>query len=232
MNKKEYNPNEEAVEEINTDYEHYQEEQEFEKDSKSNDEIMREKVNGIIEEINEVDRKEIRKKTIKTILLIIAIIIEIIVIILILNNRKKENTNNYKMTLVCTNNNSQISSDYTIKMETTYYFDQNDKVAKTSSAAIYAFNDLNSYNKFIEENKIEELNFKGVERKTAKDEIKHIYKAVTIYDYDLLKKNKKVTFKNNIFTFKLPGDTEETTLMIQGYDDVLETNKILDFTCE
>ena len=225
---KNYEPEKESVNEIITDYEHYQEEKEFEKNSKSNEEIMKEKVSGIIDDLNEVNYKQDKRDRKKAIILLIAILIEVVVVVFILTSKKIKEE--YKMIVKCTNNESELYADYSMKMINKYYFNDYDKVVKTENEILYAYNNREAFNKHVLEKDI--TNFKGYKKQSVKDKDNLIYKTVITYDYKKLKDNSKVSLNKGSLTFTIPSDKEETVITVQNYDDVIETNKIMGFTCE
>lgn len=240
MNKEEntnYDPNKELDTEIITNYEsssekeHYETNKEVEKQIKNNEEVMKEKVNYIIEDLNDINRKDEKRSKKRALWFLLVVLIEIIIVLLIIISRKKPVEN--MMTLRCTNNEDQVFETYTIRMTNIYYFNKNKEVTKTENEVLYSYNDKTTYDEniknFSSENKI---NFKGYNKQSAKDDQNYIYKTVTTYDYPQLKNNKKVKFKDNIYTFTLPGTSEETSIIVQNYDEVLETNELMGFTCE
>lgn len=208
----------------------YETNKEIGKNIKSNEEVMKEKVDNIMNDLNDVDQKETKRKRKKTLFFIFAIILEVLVIAYILYERKPKQE--YNMTLKCTNNESELNKDYSMKMTNTYYFNKDREVVKTSNEILYAYNDQDSYNKFINTVNEPEVNFKGYKKQSVKDDKNYIYKSVTTYTYSELKKNKEVKYKDNLFTFKLPNNQEEISIIVQNYDEVANTNNMMNFTCE
>lgn len=202
------------------------------KNSNSNE--SQTKVDEVIEDLSDQDEKkntiQKQKRRRKNIFLIIGILIEVLVIsFLVYMTFIKEK---YSKTLICTSD-QQPSDNYSITMKNIYYFDKNDKVAKTENNVIYIFNDKNNYedykNNYVSSN-IE--NYKGIKQTTLFDDKNYAYQNKTIYTYSKLKKNKNVTFKDNIFTVKVDKREEPITIYIESYNDVLSNNDKLGFTCE
>lgn len=205
------------------------------KDVKSNDVIMKEKVNEILKDLDSSDVVYKRKKRNKTIFYIIGIIIEIIVIILIIRTRyvKNEISDEYKMSVKCSNTTTNSLSDSSIKMTNTYYFNDDDKVVKTENEVLYAFNNQESYNRFKSDYISTDIkDYKGLNQQSIFDDNNYIFKTQTIYTYSELKKNKKVSYKNNVFTLDIPNRTEPIVIAVEDYDTVLNTNENMGFICE
>lgn len=223
-------PNNEGTNNIIQENKNYENNKEIGKDIQSNEDVIKAKVENIVNDLNEINQKEDKRKRKKTIIFTIAIILEALIIAYILYNKKSNNEDN--LILRCTNNESELNTNYSMKMTNIYYFNKDREVVKTSNEILYAYNDQDSYNKFISTLNETETNFKGYTKQSAKDDKNYIYKTVTTYTYSELKKNKEVKYKDKVFTFKLPNSQEETSILVQNYDDVVDTNNMMNFTCE
>lgn len=79
--------NEDIVEEEIVKKNNYETEKQVEKDIKSNEEVMKEKIHNILTDLEEVDKREKNKERRKKLFWTISFIIEIIIIILIIKSR-------------------------------------------------------------------------------------------------------------------------------------------------
>lgn len=209
--------------------------EEIENDIKYNNLKMKEKANELIKGLEEQDnireKKQKKKKNKKNILLIIGIIIEIIIIAFLCYIKFFKET--YKTTLTCTNTTTDSSNKYTITTNNVYYFDKNDNVAKTENSIIYIFNDKTSYDNYKEKYVDTNIkNYKGINQIDIFDDQNYAHENKTTYIYNQLKKNKNVTFKDNLITANIEGRKEPITIYIESYDSVLKTNEEIGFTCE
>ena len=75
--------NEGIMEEITN----YDTEKQVEKDIKSNEDVMKEKIHNILEDLNDIDKLEKKKEIKKKLVWSIILIVEIVVIILIIKSR-------------------------------------------------------------------------------------------------------------------------------------------------
>lgn len=180
------------------------------------------------------EEKEEKKKKKKNLIFSIGIIIEVLIISSLLYTRyfNKKNDDKYSNELTCTNTIESNNQKYSTTTNNVYYFDSNDKVAKTVNSIIYIFNNKKDYedykNNFVDNKK----EFKGYKEENIFDDFNYAYENRITYVYSVLKDNKKVTFKNNMFTFKLPNETNDTTIYVDTYDNVVEQNKKVGIVCE
>jgi len=79
--------NEDIVEEEIVKKNNYETEKQVEKDIKSNEDVMKEKIHNILTDLEEVDKREKNKERRKKLFWTISFIIEIIIIILIIKSR-------------------------------------------------------------------------------------------------------------------------------------------------
>ncbi len=79
--------NEDIVEEEIVKKNNYETEKQVEKDIKSNEDVMKEKIHNILTDLEEVDKREKYKERRKKLFWTISFIIEIIIIILIIKSR-------------------------------------------------------------------------------------------------------------------------------------------------
>ena len=79
--------NEDIVEEEIVKKNNYETEKQVEKDIKSNEDVMKEKIHNILTDLEEVDKREKYKEQRKKLFWTISFIIEIIIIILIIKSR-------------------------------------------------------------------------------------------------------------------------------------------------
>lgn len=79
--------NEDIVEEEIIKKNNYETEKQVEKDIKSNEDVMKEKIHNILTDLEEVDKREKYKERRKKLFWTISFIIEIIIIILIIKSR-------------------------------------------------------------------------------------------------------------------------------------------------
>ncbi len=79
--------NEDIVEEEIIKKNNYETEKQVEKDIKSNEDVMKEKIHNILTDLEEVDKREKNKERRKKLFWTISFIIEIIIIILIIKSR-------------------------------------------------------------------------------------------------------------------------------------------------
>lgn len=79
--------NEDIVDEETVKKNNYETEKQIEKDIKSNEEVMKEKIHNILTDLEEVDKREKYKERRKKLFWTISFIIEIIIIILIIKSR-------------------------------------------------------------------------------------------------------------------------------------------------
>lgn len=79
--------NEDIVEEEIVKKNNYETEKKVEKDIKSNEDVMKEKIHNILTDLEEVDKREKNKERRKKLFWTISFIIEIIIIILIIKSR-------------------------------------------------------------------------------------------------------------------------------------------------
>lgn len=204
------------------------------KDVKSNESIMKEKVDEILKDFDKNDVIYKRKRRNKTIFYIIGIIIEIIIIVLIVKNRyvNKETSNEYT-SVKCSNTTENIAINASITMNNTYYFNKDNKVNKTENEIVYIFNDKESYERYKSDYVSTDINnFTGLNQQTIFDDNNYVFKSQTIYDYSELKKNKNVSINGDILTLNIPDRTDPVVISIEDYDTVLDTNQNMNFICE
>lgn len=79
--------NEGIIEEEIIQKNNYETEKQIEKDIKSNEDVMKEKIHNILTDLEEVDKREKYKERRKKLFWTISFIIEIIIIILIIKSR-------------------------------------------------------------------------------------------------------------------------------------------------
>ena len=230
---------EEAVEKIEIEEDELQDNQiindEFQNDIKYNNVKIKEKTQKMIKEFEEADDlrliKQRKKRRRKNILLIIGIILELGIIVYLFYIKFYKET--YYKTLTCTNSATNQSNNYTITMNNVYYFDKNDKVAKTENSVIYIFNDKTSYEKYKTDYIDTNIkNYQGIEQIDIFDDQNYAYENKTTYTYSKLKKNKNVTINNNLLTAKIENKKEPITIYIEDYNSVLNTNEKTGFICE
>ena len=230
---------EEAVEKIEIEEDELQDDQiindEFQNDIKYNNVQIKEKTKKMIQDFEEADdirlTKQRKKRRRKNILLIIGIILELGIIGYLFYIKFYKET--YYKTLTCTNSSTSQNDNYTITMNNVYYFDKNDEVAKTENSVIYIFNDKASYEKYktnYVDTNIKE--YQGIEQIDIFDDQNYAYENRTTYTYKKLKKNKNVTFNNNLITAKIENKKEPITIYIEDYNSVLNTNEKTGFICE
>lgn len=231
---------EEVVEKIEIEEDILNEEQplnneEIVNNIKYNNLQMKEKAQDMIRKLEsdeEIRKNKIAKKRRrKNIFLIIGIIIELGIIGFLCYIKFFKET--YTMTLTCTNTSQSSENNYTITMNNVYYFTKDNKVAKTENSIVYIFNDKKSYEKYKNEYVDTNIkNYKGIEQKDIFDDQNYAYENKTTYTYSKLKKNKNVTFNNNLITAKIENKKEPITIYIEDYNSVLKTNEKTGFICE
>ncbi len=210
-------------------------EKEFIKDPKTNEEKIKEKINKVLNNIDEVQEKEDRKNRRKTIILTIGILLEIIIIIWIINSRyiKKKEPIKYKVSIKCNKETELDNVGYKLRDTNIYYLDKIGMVKKKSVSVIYIFKNKEYYDRFKSDYVAsEKKEFKGIEKINEFDDVDYIYKEETIYDYDLLLKNKDVTKKGNVLNLNFKNKKDNYSILIESYDDVLSESERLDYICE
>ena len=214
----------------------YSTEEEIKKDIKTNEEQMKKKVENILEDFDDSNAKVEKKAKIKNIFFIIGIIIEIIVIIFIFKSKQKSkdisNTKeSYDFAVTCTNTTE--TNNYDLKATNIYYFDKSRNVAKTENETTYIFKTKEYYNQYKSDYISSDIkNFSGITQKSVFDDNTLAYKNTTIYNYNELKKNKKVKYKDNTLTLNIPNKKEPITIYVENYDTVLLSNENMGFICE
>ena len=205
------------------------------KDAKTNETIMKEKVNDILKDLDDSEIVYRRRNRRKTILFVIGIIIEIFVIILIIKNRyiKKDVANdNVKMVVTCSNTTQNDAYSASIKTNNIYYFNDDNEVIKRENEVLYAFNNKDAYDRYKSDYVNTDIkDFKGLKQQSIFSDENNLFKTKTTYTYSELKNNNSVKFKNNIFTIFMPDDSI-ITLPIENYNEVLTTNENMNFICE
>lgn len=184
----------------------------------------------ILDEETKIEEKPNKRKSVnkKNILVIVGIIIEIVIIMLIIAFSKQ--TDNYKTIVKCSNTTEM--EEYTIITNNTYYFDKKDNVAKNENEINYIFKEKEVYQDYKNNYISTDIdNYSGLEQSSAFDDVNYIYQNKITYDYNKLKKNKKVKFKNDKLTLKIK-DRDDITLYIQDYDSVLTSNEEMGFICQ
>lgn len=212
----------------------YNQNEEIINNPKTNEVQMKEKVTELIDELAKQDeirtKKNKRKKSIKNIFLIIGIIIELIVIGFLCYIKFFKET--YSKELTCTST-TQNNDSYSITMKNIYYFDDEDKVAKTENNIVYIFSNKEAYLKYKNEYVSSDIkDYKGITQRSTFDDQNYLYENKTIYTYSKLRKNKSVSFENNIITANIKGRDNAITIYIDDYDSVLVKNEETGFTCE
>lgn len=200
-------------------------------EAQNNEELMKKSVDSMLEVLDKAEKKDRQRQNRKTIFLIISIIIEIVVIfgIIQLQNKKSE----YEIKVKCSNKTEHTKDNYSIKMINTYYFNKHRKVSKTENDVIYIFDTKEDYDKY-KNNILKEKNydFRGLEIKKTFDDINYVYSHKTIYTYDELKKNRQVSYRNDMFKFNAPDQKEKTVIKVLDYDTVLNINNNMKYICE
>lgn len=201
---------------------------------KNNNEIAKEKIIELIETLDE--EEEIREENIKNkrrkknMWLIIGILIEIAIIAFIYYNRFIKET--YSSQLTCSNTTHNKAEKYYITMENVYYFDEENKVAKTKNSITYKFENEDSYKEYEKDYIDSDIKgYKGITQKSVFDKNQNQYTNTTTYTYSKLKQNKNVKFENNLITANIEGRDKPITIYIQNIDEVKEQNKNMGFMC-
>lgn len=200
-----------------------------------NAEVAEKLVKQLENERDSREKKEKHNKNKKNIIFLIGIILEIVIIVFLVRNRYLNNneSENYENQLTCTNNLSNENQDYSITTNNVYYFDKENKTAKMINSIIYIFNNKIAYDNYKNNFKSKsKTDFLGMEEEDIFDDINYVYENKITYNYNKLKENKEVTFKDDTFTFKLPNATSETTIFVDTYENTLEQNKNAGFDCQ
>lgn len=210
-------------------------ESEFIKNSKTNDQITKEKVDNLIMELSIQDeqreKKQNKNKKTKNIILIVGIIIELLIISFLAYIKFFKEDYSYQIS--CINETENESLDYAITAKNIYYFDKNDTVVKTENNIIYIFNNKKSYDKYKSEYVSTDIEkFLGISQKSIFDDKNYVFQNKTIYNYNQLKKNKKVKVEDNLLTISIPSRKDTITLYISNYDSVVNENNQTGFVCE
>ena len=188
----------------------------------------------IVEEAKEESKKVVKvnkkkkTKSKKNLILIVGIIIELIIIAIIILLSIKPKS--YETVVTC--KNEQNLDDYRLITNNTYYFNKQNIVIKSDIETDYIFNTKEKYEEYKQVYVSTDINnFSGLTQKSAFDDVNYIYQNKTSYDYNKLKKNKKVKVENDKLTLNI-SNKDDVTIYIQDYESVLESNEEMGFICE
>lgn len=226
------NVDEEMVEQTIDDNsnENYANNQEFIRNSTSNEEKIRAQVDELLEDFDKRAIKKEKRKNKKNLFLLFGILIELVIIFFIVKGTIFKEK--YYNMISCTNETNQNGLNYDITMKNIYYFDKKDNLAKQEINVVYIFDKEKDYQDF--KNNYQDSNIKnydGIIQSDLFDDINYVYQNKTIYIVSKLKKNKKTVLNDNLITMNIEN-RDALTLYIDNYDNIMDSNNKAGFTCE